>query len=148
MKNMKIYFAGSIRGGRHDKETYLKIIKHLKKHGQVLTEHIGNQKLTQVGEKHVSDEKIYERDTEWLEQADIVIAEVSVPSLGIGYELCHAEKMGKKVLCLYKKQPGKKLSAMIKGNKKLVVKEYTDVDEALKMIDDFFKDKIKNIKQK
>jgi len=35
---MKIYFAGSIRGGRDDKELYLQLIKHLAKHGQVLTE--------------------------------------------------------------------------------------------------------------
>ena len=38
---MKIYFAGSIRGGRDEEENYLKIIKHLAKYGDVLTEHVG-----------------------------------------------------------------------------------------------------------
>ena len=38
--NIKIYFAGSIRGGREDKILYSQIIENLKKYGTVLTEHI------------------------------------------------------------------------------------------------------------
>jgi hypothetical protein len=37
---MKIYFAGSIRGGREDAALYLEIIEYLKTFGEVLTEHI------------------------------------------------------------------------------------------------------------
>ena len=43
---MKIYFAGSIRGGRNDKELYSQIIRHIQKYGEVLTEHIGNEFLS------------------------------------------------------------------------------------------------------
>lgn len=42
---MKIYFAGSIRGGRKDAGLYKKIIDYLGKYGEVLTEHIGNKKI-------------------------------------------------------------------------------------------------------
>ena len=38
---MKIYFAGSIRGGRKDAELYRKVIAALKEKHQVLTEHVG-----------------------------------------------------------------------------------------------------------
>ena len=137
---MKIYFAGSIRGGRDDKETYFKIINHLKKYGQILTEHVGNNELTAFGEKDIPEEEIYERDMKLLKQAQVVVAEVSQPSLGVGYELHHAEKTGKSVLCLYRKQPGKKLSAMVAGNKRFIIKEYNNVDEVLNLIDDFFKE--------
>jgi hypothetical protein len=47
---MKIYFAGSIRGGREDKNLYLQLIHHLSQYGQVLTEHIGDVDLTEFGE--------------------------------------------------------------------------------------------------
>jgi len=138
---MKIYFAGSIRGGRDDIELYLKIINHLQNHGQVLTEHIGDKKITGLGEHGLADVKIFERDMAWLEEADVVIADVSVSSLGVGYEIAKAEELGKRILCLHRIQPEKKLSAMIAGNKNILtlVKMYKDLDEALKIIDDFFK---------
>ena len=43
---MKIYFAGSIRGGRGDAEIYAQIIEFLQGYGEVLTEHIGDTSLT------------------------------------------------------------------------------------------------------
>lgn len=61
-KIMKIYFAGSIRGEAADKETFHKIIAHLKKYGKVLTAHVGDPKMTDAGEFRLSDEEIYERD--------------------------------------------------------------------------------------
>ncbi len=43
---MKIYFAGSIRGGRDDAEIYSGIIELLKRYGDVLTEHVGDRTLS------------------------------------------------------------------------------------------------------
>jgi len=135
---MKIYFAGSIHGGMDDKEIYFKIINHVKKFGQVLNEHIGDQKLTDAGES-LPSEHIYERDMRWIKEADVFVAETSTPSLGVGYEIAVAELLGKKILCLFKqKEGGKKLSCMIGGNKSLVVKEYTNLEEALQHVEDFF----------
>ena len=42
----KIYFAGSIRGGRIDAELYERLIKYMQKDNIVLTEHIGSPHLT------------------------------------------------------------------------------------------------------
>ena len=108
---MKIYFAGSIRGGREDKNLYSQIIKNLQKYGTVLTEHIGDQNLTDSGED-LSDKFIYERDLYWIKESDIVVAEVTQPSLGVGYEIGKAEEHGKKILCLYREN-NKRISAMI-----------------------------------
>jgi 2'-deoxynucleoside 5'-phosphate N-hydrolase len=134
----KIYFAGSIRGGRDDKELYLKLIRHLAKYGDVLTEHVGDKKLTDLGDDGPSEEWIYNRDMAWIRESDVVIAEVSVPSLGVGYEIGKAEGMGKKMLCLYRNQPDKRLSAMIAGSPNLRIERYDSFGEALSLIDSFF----------
>ena len=56
---MKIYFAGSIRGGRQDKDIYAEIIKHLSALGVVLTEHVGyDGNITQIN-KQKSQQEIY-----------------------------------------------------------------------------------------
>ena len=81
---MKIYFAGSIRGGRDDAPLYHEIIALLTEYGDVLTEHIGDIGLTAAGEDGLPDATIYERDMGWLAEADAVIAEVTVASLGVG----------------------------------------------------------------
>ena len=129
---MKIYFAGSIRAGDESLDEYAKIIEHLKTKGEVLTEHLWKKKAD------ISDKEIYERDVKWLKKSNVVCAEVSTPSLGVGYELRLAESLGKKVLCLYKLGSPKKLSAMINGNEDFVVKDYGTVEEALFFIDTFF----------
>ena len=134
---MKIYFAGSIRGGRDDTDLYHQIIEHLKKYGTVLTEHLGNKTITHIGEAMTSSE-IYIRDMVWNDEANVVVAEVSTPSLGVGYEIGRAESRQKKILCLYRPQENKRLSAMIAGNKNIMVQEYRTIPEVYKIIDDFF----------
>jgi len=57
------------------------------------------------------------------------VAEVTTASLGMGYELGIAEKLNKKVLCIYREKEGVRLSAMIAGNSKLTVKIYRDLGD-------------------
>ena len=139
ISSMKIYFAGAISGGRDDAKLYEEIIAYLGNIGQVLTEHIGDKNLSNMGEKYGVDTVIYNRDINWLNSADSVIAEVSTPSLGVGYELGIAEKLKKPVLCLYRPSKGKRLSAMVKGNNQLSLWEYHNLTEARSCIDAFFK---------
>ena len=138
MKNTNIYFAGSIRGGRNNQALYLKIIDHLRQYGTVLTEHIGDAQLTASGETGPSDSYIFERDMDWLRSSEIIVAEVTTPSLGVGYELGMAEALGKKVLCLYRKSEGKRLSAMIGGNDFYDIFEYEDLEELKGRMDGYF----------
>jgi len=134
---MKIYFAGSIRAGRNDQEIYHQLIQGLQGHGPVLTEHVGDPDLTELGDDGPSDRMIYQRDMAWLAEADLMVADVTIPSLGVGYEIGRAESRGIPVLCLYREEDGRKLSAMISGNPKVTVTKYGKVEEALVYIDRF-----------
>ena len=136
----KIYFSGSITGGREDSELYSQIIGHLKKYGSVLTDHIGDPGLTDGGEADLTDEHVYLRDMVWVRQADVFIAEVSNPSLGVGYEIACAEQRKRPVLCLFRTGKMRRLSAMIAGNPSVKVGRYDHIKEAFDHIDRFFRD--------
>ncbi|XP_062851087.1 5-hydroxymethyl-dUMP N-hydrolase [Trichomycterus rosablanca] len=114
---MNIYFCGSIRGGRQDVMIYQRIVKKLQTYGKVLTEHVSNRGLTEEGEDAVldGDKAIHDRDMKWMFQANVIVAEVTQPSLGVGYELGQAIALKKRVLCLFRPSSGKVLSAMIRG---------------------------------
>ena len=131
---MKIYFAGSIRGGRQDAVIYLQIIDYLKTFGEVLTEHVGDQNLTDLGDDGPTDKYIHDRDLDWLLSADILVAEVTTVSMGVGYEIGRAVESGKKVLCLFRPESGKNLSAMIAGCDDLTLVNYSDLEEVKKGI--------------
>ena len=135
---MKIYFAGSIRGGRRDNQKYFELIDFLGTLAEVLTEHVGASELGNQGENNLSDHEIHRRDVEWLESCDAVIAEVTNPSLGVGYEIGIAEKLGKPVLCLFNEsQTEFRLSAMLSGNEKIQVGRYQAIGEAKRQITEF-----------
>lgn len=136
MSETTIYFCGSIRGGRDDAALYQNLIEHIETHGTVLSEHVGHDDVEQE-EKDRSEQEIYERDVSWLEEADIVIAEVTTPSLGVGYELAYAEKLGKPILCLYRPDSEHALSAMVRGCPTFTVTEYDDRSDAASAIDTF-----------
>jgi nucleoside 2-deoxyribosyltransferase len=135
---MKIYFAASIRGGRDDQGLYLEIVSLLKDYGEVLTEHIADVKISQMGESEAND-FIYERDMGWLKESDIVVAEVTTPSLGVGYELGIAETLKKKVLCLYRESPERSLSAMVRGNSAFQVENYKELEDLKEIFDKLLK---------
>ena len=132
---MDIYFAGAIRGGREKVNDYQKIINKLEEIGNVLTTHIANKEIGDKGEKDMTPKKIFDRDVIWLKSSELIVAEVSVPSLGIGYELGLAESLGKKIICLYDVNSNKTLSAMIEGNKNFEIVKYNNIEEVLEYLD-------------
>ena len=136
---MKVYFAGSIRAGRIDAPVYQAMIEYLSSFGEVLTGHVGDPSLTEKGEDGPNDRSIYDRDMAWLSTCDLVVAEVSVPSLGVGYELGRAVDLGKPVLCLYKSESGRLLSAMVAGSPGIQAAQYSSLDEAKAILADFMK---------
>lgn len=138
---MHIYFAGSIRGGRDDAELYADLVEHLEQYGEVLTEHVGDEDLSDEGQEEPTDRQIYEKDMDWLRRADVIVAEVTTPSLGVGYELGKAEEAGTDVLCLFREDADVMLSAMVAGNPDLPVVRYNDFMGAKEGIDAFFEDR-------
>lgn len=132
---MDIYFAGAIRGGREKVNDYQKIINKLEEIGNVLTTHIANKEIGDKGENNMTPKEIYDRDVVRLKSSELIVAEVSVPSLGIGYELGLAESLGKKIICLYDVNSNKTLSAMIEGNKNFEIVKYNNIEEVLEYLD-------------
>lgn len=128
---MKIYFAGSIRAGRSDAELYHRMIEHLKKGHTVLTEHIGDLNL----QESITDQQIYEQDTAWLREADILIAECTNPSLGVGYELAYAEALGIPCHVFYNRIKTH-LSAMLTGDSYFQIHSYEAEEDIYPVLDE------------
>lgn len=137
---LKAYFAGAIRGGRKYLENYKAIVKQLKNMGiEVLTVHVAEDEVLEL-EQGLTKQEIFQRDMEWLKKADFIIAEVSTPSLGVGYEISEALHLGKPVLCLCSEST--KLSALINGNtsQNIRIRKYNDVRECASMIEEFLRE--------
>jgi len=128
----KIYFSGSISGGRMDAELYGRIIRMMQKTEVVLTEHIGNINYSTDNRTIKDEQAIYEQDTAWLRECDLVIAECTQPSLGVGYEMAYAEKLGKPTYIFCRK--GVHLSAMLCGDPYFSVYRYDNEEELFKLI--------------
>lgn len=135
---MKVYFACSIRGGG-DSSRYLEIIDAIKATGADLLSEVFVHDAIKLGGSPLSSEQIYARDVAMIEEADMVIAEVTNPSLGVGYELAYAEKLQKPILCLFNKDSKGRLSAMIEGNSYNRIVFYTDITTPARDIANFLK---------
>ena len=126
--NMKIYFAGSIRGGRVDASLYRRMIDFMSLNNKVLTEHVGSSKLCLEEQGRDGDARIYNQDTAWLRDSDLLVAECTCPSLGVGYELAYAEHLGKPVHIFYNSKKCQ-LSAMLTGNSYFKIYPYEKEEE-------------------
>lgn len=133
--NKKVYFAGSITGGRDDAEWYHAIIQYIQKTDRVLTEHVGNTAISSKGQSDdIPAEEIYRQDTAWLRESDLLIAECSRPSLGVGYELAYAERFGIPCHVFYKQSRGL-LSAMLSGDPYFHIHPYEKEEELFAALD-------------
>jgi hypothetical protein len=134
---MNIYFSCSLTGGRDDETIYGIIVRHLLKAGhEVPTAHLANPEVMQL-EQIVDPFEVYQRDIGWLQACDCLIAEVSTPSHGVGYEIARVLQLKKPALCCYRK--GKKVSKMILGNDSpgLMVQAYQNEEQVIELVDDF-----------
>ncbi len=134
---MNIYFACSITGGRELEAVYQQMVTALEADGHIIpTSHLAQAEAMQ-GERALTPQDVYERDVNWIRACDALIAEVSVPSHGVGYEIGFALTIGKPVLCLYSEE--RRVSKMITGNadSALTVRSYATLDEALLLMHNF-----------
>jgi hypothetical protein len=140
----KVYFACAITGGRGQAAVYRDIVAIVKAEGiTILSEAFADQSIsakTGIGMKHgMSAADIWAWDLDWVAEADCIIAEVTTPSLGVGYEIAKAHQWNKPVLALYQRQPDRKLSSMIAGSPNVTVFTYDDVSQTTAAIRDFIK---------
>ena len=134
---MKIYFSGSISGGREHEAIYRHLVDRLQGRGHnVLSAHVADP-LAVEREKDLSPHEVFERDVTWVEACEAMVAEVSTPSLGVGFEYGLAVRLGKPVLCVYRS--GLRISKMVTGNpaQNLTVATYSSEAELDTAVDDF-----------
>jgi 2'-deoxynucleoside 5'-phosphate N-hydrolase len=134
---MNIYFACSITGGRDFEPIYQSIIAALLADGhEVPTAHLADSGVKAL-EAVVNPREVYERDAAWIRACDVLVAEVSTPSHGVGYEIAYALSIDKLVLCIFRE--GQPISKMLIGNShpNIQVKSYCDTDEAITIIRSF-----------
>jgi hypothetical protein len=124
---MELFFAGAIRGGRSDVDLYARLVDALGRYGDVLTEHVGTEDVEERERAAgLTDRDIHDQDVAWLRRADVVVAEATTPSLGVGYEVGRAVEWGTPVCCLYRPGGEHELSAMLRGNPAVEVVEYDE----------------------
>lgn len=134
---MKIYFSCSLTGGRQDEAAYGAIVDYLLSMGHdVLTAHLARPEVMEL-EQVVEPREVYLRDLEWIRESDVLVAEVSTPSHGVGYEIAYALERTKPVLCCARR--GARVSKMLMGNDSpgLRVIVYDGQDQARDAVDTF-----------
>jgi nucleoside 2-deoxyribosyltransferase len=134
---MRIYFSCSLTGGRGDQPAYAALVAHLEATGHhVLTAHLASPSITGQ-EGCVDDEEVYRRDTAWVRECEALIAEVSTPSHGVGYEIAYGLGLGKPVLCCHRADAT--VSRMITGNREpgMALAAYADLPGLMEAADGF-----------
>lgn len=134
---MNIYFSCSITGGREDQPVYHAIVDALLADGhQVPTAILASPDVLSA-EVFVSPSDVYQRDVAWVSNCDVLVAEISTPSHGVGYEIALALSLDKPVFCCYRQ--GRKISKMLTGNNhpKIRVAPYEDEQQAVILIRNF-----------
>lgn len=127
---MKIYYSVSVRGASMSKTLVRQQISILKNYGFVQTEHLASDNVVEL-DMNMSDDEIYKEDMRLLKESNIVIADCTAPSHGVGYIISKAETLGKPILCTkYCQSSGdEEFSAMIEGCPRLVKKFYRSMEE-------------------
>ena len=136
---MKIYFSGSIYGGRQKLDTYKKLMSELSKYGEVMNEEVADDNVL-IDEQNLSDDSIFQNLEAELNQADLIFAEFTVPSLGVGYEIGYADSHNKRIIGIYDQNVIPKVSTMLRGNKRLKIIPYTDINEIITNLESIIKE--------
>ncbi|WP_026852962.1 nucleoside 2-deoxyribosyltransferase [Geothrix fermentans] len=134
---MDLYLSCSLTGGRQDQPVVAALVARMEALGhRVLTAHLAAESAM-AADGGLSPEAVFERDTAWLRAADAVIAEVSTPSHGVGFEIAYALERRKPVLCLARE--GVRVSKMLTGIRQegVAFRTYGAVDEALAHLETF-----------
>jgi nucleoside 2-deoxyribosyltransferase len=136
---MKIYFAAPITNKIPNINLYNKIIKYLNRYGIVLNKRLGDKNFWKGRKnKKFSEKEIYDFDLKLLLKSDVVVAEISYPSLGVGYEIGRAIERKKPILGLYNKKMKKQISKMILGAHEITIRPYRTFTEIKSIIREFF----------
>lgn len=141
----KAYLCCSIRGGRSSEVPYDALVKLLLTHTVVLNPFVTDDPSgNRMEGGALSDAEIHDRDVRLINECDVLVAEVSQPSFGVGYEVGRAVELRKPVLCLFIPSPERKVSAMIgwaadkPSGAPVQLKSYTDEQQLTTVLKEYF----------
>ncbi len=109
---MIIYCAGPIKGDTTFQKFYLEIINFVESEGHTPLAELGGEFSPT---NPLTDKQIFIRDLKWIDGSKIMIAEISGPSLGVGFEVAYAVYQKKIPVLALANNTVKNLSAMITG---------------------------------
>lgn len=135
---MIVYCAGAIKGDTAYQKSYKEIIQFLGSLNHTALAELSGEFNFSVP---LNDKQIYARDIKWLNSSELVIAEISGPSLGVGFEIAYAIFQKKiPVLALVYSEVNK-ISAMITGcnSQLLTVKRYENIEDMRNIISNYLK---------
>jgi nucleoside 2-deoxyribosyltransferase len=117
---VRIYLACTVRGDRGAIEGLRALAAALESAGHtVLTKHLLDDNV-EGAESALTERAVYERDIAWLESCDVLVAEASGSSFGVGFEvgyvLGRSERTDQRVLLLYRADRRNAISRLIAGN--------------------------------
>ncbi len=120
----KVYFGCSLQ---HASQEYIddvyKLREELKKDFEI---------LEFLGLNNGTDAAVFLHDTSNVTKCDLLIAEVSLPSTGLGYEIGLADSLKKQIVAIAHKDA--KVSAMVKGNPRITFIQYDDVQKVIEIL--------------
>ena len=114
---MRIYFGFTMAGDRSAVEAARRMVRWWEEMGhEVLTRHLVSDEAWEM-DRRISARQVYERDMRWLAEAELLVAEVSGSSFGLGYEAGYVlGATAKRVILFYRVEAAEKISRMITGN--------------------------------
>ena len=117
---MQIYLACTVRGDRGAIAGLRSLVASLEDAGHtILTKHLLDDNV-EGAESALTERAVYERDIEWLEACDILIADASGSSFGVGFEvgyvLGRSDRTHQRVVLLYHAGRRDQISRLIVGN--------------------------------
>src|SRR5262249_20223061 len=141
---MRIYLACTVRGDRGGVEAARAICARLLRHGhEVLTTHLLEDDADE-SEAALTEDQVFRRDLEWLSTCDVLVAEASGSTYGVGFEvgyvLGRADRTGQTVVLLYNASRRPAISRLITGNcdKACTTFGYATLEELEAFIDERF----------
>ncbi len=137
MKPQKIYLALTVRGSREKIQLLQTVSMFLESRGhKVLTKHL-LAPTAPVEESQKTSEFVFNRDMKWLKECDVLIAEVSGSSFGVGFETGFTLGEGKKkVYVLYDASLQDSISKVATGlkHKNCTMFGYNNISEVREFI--------------
>jgi nucleoside 2-deoxyribosyltransferase len=131
---MRIYLACTVRGDRSAVAALRLLVERLERDGHtVLTKHLLDDGVD-AAESALTARAVYERDIEWLESCDLLVADASGSSYGVGFEvgyvLGRSDRTRQRVVLLYRADRLERISRLIAGNAhpRCTVVDYDDPD--------------------